>query len=116
MLGEKSQDGVRILTQVGAVLLVVGRPDVGRHAHPRLVDSRPDWVEDRVCDLDKQTADEDATLDERLTSLNDRLVKLEKQHELSSKRFSLYDGSDNVRRLSSFSQMATSLEARALTF
>src|SRR5262245_45684762 len=45
---EVAEHGVRILAQVGAVLLVVGRPDVRGDAHARLVDPRPEGVEDGI--------------------------------------------------------------------
>ena len=72
-----------------------------------------DRVEDQVRALDGKAAEEEASLGERLKALHERLTKIEKSLDLSTKRFHLYEGSDSVRRLSSLSQMATSLEARA---
>ena len=72
-------------------------------------------VEREVKALDDQVPDPEAstTLSARLTALNVRVTKIESDLGITGKRFWLYDGKDAQQQLSSWSQMAASLQGRA---
>lgn len=71
-----------------------------------------DRVERACKSLDGQVADDDATIPERLSALNERVRNAEKALDLTPKHFWLYEGDIQSRKLSSWSQMAAQLGTR----